>query len=157
MTRRNGFTLLEMLIVLGMVATLAVLAVPGFLQPMSRVEATQAGSCLLELASRLERHRLSADDYAGFDIARAGAACQKRLAERYRFEAGVPGTPDWVGQTTDPIAWQLRVRPVKAGATMADRPACRALVVRDDGRRGVMRDGAGEVVTDPVIIRRCWR
>jgi type IV pilus assembly protein PilE len=157
MTWRNGFTLLEMLIVLGMVATLAVLAVPGYLQPMSRVEATRAGGCLLALASRLEQHRLSADDYAGFDIARAGVACQEGLADRYRFEAGVPGTPDWGGQTADPIAWQLRVRPVQAGRTMAGKPACRALVVRDDGRRGVMRDPAGEVVTDPAIIRRCWR
>lgn len=157
MPEGNGFTLLEMLIVLVIVATLAMVAVPGYLQPMQRVEATQAGACLLELASRLERYRLSEGDYEGFAIDAADVACEARLADRYRFEAGVPGEMGWAVTTTDPVAWQLRVRADGFEAGMGSDRDCRALVVRDDGQRGVMIDTSGGVVTDAGWLRRCWR
>ena len=157
MAERNGFTLLEMLVVLAIIATLAMLAMPGYLQPTKRVEATQAGACLLELASRLERYRLIEADYEGFAIDTAGAACQARLADRYRFEAGVPGETGWAATTTDPVSWQLRVSPLDVDAGMGGYGDCRALVVRDDGRRAVMTGTGGGVVTDSNQVRRCWR
>ncbi|MEX0382243.1 prepilin-type N-terminal cleavage/methylation domain-containing protein [Spiribacter sp. 1M153] len=153
----NGFTLLEMLIALAIVAILALAAVPAYLQPMSRVESTQAGACLLELAGQLDRHRLEGEDYAGFAVAGSDAACRLRLSDRYRFEAGVPGEPTWGGMTTDPVAWQLRVRPRATDGQGAQAPGCAALVVRDDGRRGVMADLAGAVQTAADRVRRCWR
>jgi len=149
--------LLEMLIALAIVGILALVAVPAYLQPVSRVESTQAGACLLELASQLDRHRLKTKAYEGFSVADSPAACRLRLSDRYRFEAGVPGDPVWGGITTDPVAWQLRVRPRAANGRMANAPGCAALVVRDDGRRGVMADLAGGVETAVDPVRRCWR
>jgi type IV pilus assembly protein PilE len=153
----TGFTLLEMLVALAIVAVLAMVAVPAYLEPVGRVESTQAGACLLELAGQLDRHRLETSDYEGFAVAGSSAACRLRLADRYRFEAGVPGEPAWSGVTTDPVAWQLRVRPLAADGRMANAPGCRALVVRDDGRRGVMADLSGGVETAAERVRRCWR
>ncbi|MEX0449465.1 type IV pilin protein [Spiribacter sp. 221] len=153
-----GFTLLEMLVVLTIIAILATLAVPGYLQPVERVRSTQAGACLLEIAGRLERHRAHRGTYAGFAPMESGASCIESLSQAYVFEAGVPDEADWVAMTADPIAWQLRARrrtdtspPVSAAST------CMALVYRDNGQRGVMMLSSGPVLTDPASIRACWR
>ncbi len=158
MRRRTGFTLLEMLVVLTIIAILATLAVPGYLQPVERVRSVQAGACLLEVAGRLERHRLREGSYAGFAPMESGAACIASLSPAYVFEAGVPDEADWVAVTADPIAWQLRAR-LRGDATPAASaaPACMALVYRDNGQRGVMPVSSGPVLTDSASIRACWR
>ncbi len=158
MQRWMGFTLLEMLVVLTIIAILATLAVPGYLQPVERVRGVQAGACLLEIAGRLERHRLRQGSYAGFAPMQSGAACIQSLSQAYVFEAGVPGEADWVDVTADPVAWQLRARRRTDAASAATAaPACMALVYRDNGRRGVIAATGGPVMTDTASIRACWR
>ena len=153
-----GFTLLEMLVVLTIIAILATLAVPGYLQPVERVRGVQAGACLLEIAGRLERHRLREGSYAGFAPMQSGAACIDSLSPAYVFEAGVPGGTDWVSVTADPVAWQLRARRrTNAASAATTAPDCMALVYRDNGQRGVMMSGSGPVRTGSASIRACWR
>ena len=157
MQKRRGFTLLEMLVVLTIIAILATLALPAYREPLERVRGSQAAACLLEIAGRLERHRLREGSYAGFAPARADIPCRDSLADTYAFEAGVPGASTWGHVTTDALAWQLRARrrAATAGASAAVS-TCPVLVYRHDGQRAVMASAGGALVTDRAAIQRCW-
>lgn len=150
--RRNaGFTLIELMLALGILALLVTLAVPAYRAPLERAERGQAGACLVALGAILERHAIVEGDYEGFVPGAVDLDCRRALEGVYVFEAGVPGDAGWTAETRHPHRWRLRARREAAGA--ADR--CAILVYDDAGIRAVMT-WAGEVIEDPVALRRCW-
>jgi type IV pilus assembly protein PilE len=53
--RRQGFTLIELMITVGIVATLAAIAVPAYQSQIRKSRRTEARTALLDLAGRAER------------------------------------------------------------------------------------------------------
>lgn len=156
MSAQKGFTLFEVMVVLSIVAMLAVLTIPSFQQPLDRVARTQAGACLMQLATALERYRTETGAYQGFVIDGNETACVAEQAERFVF--GFLDEPDHglSPMAPDTPYWTLRADAVGQGS-MDDRAesACAALSYESTGRRGAV--GAdGLVLEDAEAIRRCW-
>jgi type IV pilus assembly protein PilE len=61
--RGCGFSLLELLVALAIVATLAALAQPAYRRLMLRVHRTEAASALMQVAAMQERHQLQHQTY----------------------------------------------------------------------------------------------
>src|SRR5687768_7739221 len=71
--RARGFTLLELMIVVGIVAILASLAVAGYDHAMRKTRRVAAQGCLTEAAQALERHYTTTMTYVGAVIPRCSA------------------------------------------------------------------------------------
>lgn len=156
MSQPNGFTLLEMLVVLTIVATLALVAVPGYRQPTDAVMRTQAGACLIRIAGSLERHRAQTGTYAGFAIDGRRNGCVASLADRYAIGFADASGDGLATQVPDTPFWTLRADALADAATgAAAGVACGSLIYESTGRRGAI--GAdGSVLADPDAIAQCW-
>jgi type IV pilus assembly protein PilE len=64
MTRRSGFSLVEVLVVLAMLAVLASIAVPGYQAQVRRTRRAEAVAAMLAIQQAQERWRASHPDYA---------------------------------------------------------------------------------------------
>ncbi|WP_192906692.1 type IV pilin protein [Luteimonas marina] len=65
-TAARGFTLIELMITVGIVAVLAGIAYPVYNDSIRKGKRGQAKAALVELAQRAERHRTVQGSYAGF-------------------------------------------------------------------------------------------
>ena len=61
---QRGFTLLELMIVVGIIAILAAIAIPSYQSYMTRAARTKATRALMDLAGREERYYYSNNRYA---------------------------------------------------------------------------------------------
>jgi type IV pilus assembly protein PilE len=64
--RERGFTLIELMVVVGIVAILVSIALPSYQDSVRKGRRGQAKSDLVELAQRAERYRTVNNTYAGF-------------------------------------------------------------------------------------------
>ncbi len=80
--RAAGWTLIELVVALLIVAVLASLAVPGYRNHALRAHRTEAKSALLDLAAAQERFYLHHDRYAGSFTASAVASGDQAADER---------------------------------------------------------------------------
>lgn len=134
-TRQSGFTLIEALIALAVVAILASLAWPSFAGVLQRSRRIEATSALMQVQLAQERWRSAHASYAvdlpalGFDT---------RLAAHYRLAITASG------------AHGYRVVATAIGMQAADT-ACRTLVLTLDAGRSVL----GSSGSAPANV--CWR
>ncbi|MDK2970460.1 MAG: ral secretion pathway protein [Candidatus Sumerlaeota bacterium] len=63
MRRFSGFTLIELLVVVAIIAILAAIAVPNFLEAMTRAKVSRTKSDLRTLATALETYRIDKNRY----------------------------------------------------------------------------------------------
>lgn len=63
--RNSGFTLIELMIVVAMVAILAAIALPSFADQMRKSRRSEAVSAMQDAQLRLERYRVDHANYAG--------------------------------------------------------------------------------------------
>ncbi|KEQ15009.1 type IV pilin protein [Endozoicomonas numazuensis] len=65
MKKNNGFTLIEMMIVVAIIGILAAIAVPSYNQYVQESAIADARASLLGLANAMERHRAQTGSYLG--------------------------------------------------------------------------------------------
>ncbi len=116
----RGFTLVELMIAIAVIAILAAIAYPSYEQYVLRTHRAAARSCLVELAQWMERYYSSHMTYAG--AALPSTACQADLAARYTF--GLDGSPT-------SAAYRLKAQPI--GTQMRD--SCGALTIDQRDQR----------------------
>lgn len=67
-TRASGFTLLELMVVVGIVAILAAIALPSFADQMRKSRRAEAVAGLQDAQLRLERWRVDNKDFTGSGV-----------------------------------------------------------------------------------------
>lgn len=151
MKGHKGFTLLELLTVVVIVAILAASSIGGYREYVRRANRVDATSALLRLAAAQERFYLQNDHYA------------TTAAELAAPPPGGLGTP-----ATDRGLYDLAIAAGTGGAAVAytatataspsasqrDDADCRTLSIDQTGRRGARDAGGSE---SAAIIGRCWR
>lgn len=148
-----GFSLIELLVVLTLIALLASIAWPNLRQPIDRAQRTQAGACLLQLGAWIEREARQGQAYAGIDIRNAGIGCARSLSQAFVFKLSAPGQAHWAFVSTDAHRWQLLAQ--RRDRTPSPNNQCLGLVYRDNGARGVLK-ADGNVAWDGQNRRQCW-
>src|SRR5215831_5990844 len=86
--KKNGFTLVELMVAVAIVAVLAVIAVPAYNQYVRRANRTDATNTLMQDAQALERCYSQSFAYAGCAGAAVGAATS--IAGKYTVTIAVP-------------------------------------------------------------------
>lgn len=120
--RLRGFTMIELVIVMGVVAILATLGYPAYQQYVQRANRSAAQAYLIEAAARQQQRMLDTRAYAA-SLAELRLPVPEKLAARYgvtlELQAGLP--PGFT------------VTAAPTGAQAGDR--CGALRVDDQGTR----------------------
>lgn len=144
MNTNKGFTLIELMIALAIVAILAAVAVPNYQSYMIKTRRVIAGACLIELSQFMERFysmNLRYDkDKDGTDVALPNTQCRTDLNGYYTFSIA----------TTPAIAARSYVlQAVPQGAQSSKDPkACGTLTINQTGQKTAA--GATTKVAD------CW-
>lgn len=145
MKRQWGFTLIELMIVVAVVAILAAIAYPTYQDSVRKSRRADAQAVLLEAAQWMERFYTENNRY---DQTRAGVAVAlpvplqtspKEGATKYYDIAFNPNPP---GQN----AFTLRATPRATGGQ--NRDFCGGLTLTNTGAKGVLGAGA--------TVERCW-
>jgi type IV pilus assembly protein PilE len=90
---QGGFTLIELMIVIAIVAILLAVALPAYQSQIIRGHRSAAQSQMLDIANREQQHLLSNRSYIDHDaMAATGYALSTRVAEHYGYTIVVPGS-----------------------------------------------------------------
>ncbi len=107
---QRGFTLIELMIGVAVVAVIAAIAYPSFTEHLRKSRRAQAQQALMDVALRQQQFLLDTRAYAG-TLAEAGVALPTGLAAHYTvtLSVGDPATPSFTvtatpqgGQAADP-------------------------------------------------------
>lgn len=119
--RTRGFTLIELMVVVAVVAILASIALPSYQDSVRKGRRGQAKSDLVELAQRAERWRTVNNTYVGFVVTGVDAQSPREGTAHYTVAIGnqaantftLTATPQG-GQTNDARCMTLTIN--QAGA-----------------------------------------
>lgn len=64
-TKQQGFSLLELMIVVVLIGVISAIAIPSYTNHVTKTRRVEAQSALLEFANAMERHRLRSGTYLG--------------------------------------------------------------------------------------------
>lgn len=146
--RVGGFTLIELMVVIAIVAILMALALPSWRTYVDRGKRTDAKSQLLQAAQYMHRFYAANDSYSA---ARDGASIKTLIPDNLR-KSPITGatlyTLDTDTSTFSPSELTLRFRPSATGSMSAD--PCGTLVLDHTG---------GKTVENNTTMTRadCWR
>jgi len=134
MNTQKGFTLLELMIVVVIVAILAAVAIPSYQSHMIKTRRVTAAACLQEMAQWMERSYTTAMSYA--DLTLPAMQCSTDLTDYYTFSL------------TDQTARTYAISAAPQGAQSTGDPlACGTLTIDQAGQKGA---GATDVSA-------CWK
>ena len=133
---QGGYTLIEIMIVVAIVAILAAIALPGYQESVRKTWRNKATSCLTEMAQSMERRFTAAMSYTGPALPGNACVVEDGMAARYAFDFVAPPTDN---------AFTLRATP--QGAQIADA-LCAIMTINQVGVRTVSGTGG---------VNDCWQ
>jgi type IV pilus assembly protein PilE len=121
MNRQQGFTLIEIMIVVAILAIIAALAIPSYSDYMARTRRGTAAACLLEVGQLVERYYTKNLTYELFTIPTAPKMeCQKALEDYYAFDFNEPVPTVGYTVTATPTPNQLAQDKNRCGTLTLD-------------------------------------
>ena len=146
MQQNKGFTLVELMIVVAIIAILAGVALPSYQEQLSVSRRADAQSALISFANAMERYYTENNTYT----AAATAGADTGTPTIFSTEAPLDGATKYYDLTIFAAAastYELRAAPKNNQAN----DQCGTLTVTHTGVRGLNSQDAGIVVND------CWR
>ena len=131
-----GFTLIELMITVAIIAILAAIAYPSYVNHVTKTRRAAATACLMEAAQYMERHYTTNLSYEKATL--PAMQCANELADHYIFE--FRGTPT-AG------AFNVRARAIGSQATRDTQ--CGDLSLNQAGTKGAGDNAAATVAA-------CW-
>ena len=143
--RNKGFSLIELMIVLVIIAILVTIAYPSYREHISRGRRSDGQSALLDLASRLERYYSQQNSYIGATVGTGGA-------NDIRSSNTSPEGWYTLSITTQTAsAFTIRATPRNAQST--DDRRCQTLTLTNLGVKGIT---AGPSGSPTGTVTQCW-
>lgn len=92
----NGFTLIELMVVVAIVGILAAIAYPSYINYITRANRTEAKTMLFDYAQRMERCYTQTNTYAGCpdNTTFFGSETWPRTSENGHYSIAKPADPD---------------------------------------------------------------
>ncbi len=146
MNTQKGFTLLELMIVVVVVAILAAIALPNYQSHMIKTRRVAAAACLLEISQWMERSYTVAMTYTG--LALPAMQCSGNLAGYYAFNLAVIDARNYSLSAT-PQGAQANNDPDSCGTLSIDQAGQKTTRGNPDPD-GVPTAGGGDV-------SKCWK
>lgn len=135
-SRQTGFTLIELMIVVGVVAILSAIAIPSYRQHVIKTRRAAAAGCLLEVSQLAERQyttTMAYDAPAVPDI--TGMQCRNDLANFYNIILAVPSATTYTASA-------------QPNGTSQNDPKCGTLSTNQTGAK--MKSGTA------ATVQECW-
>jgi len=149
MAANRGFTLLELMIVVALIATLTAIAVPSYSNYRERSDRSQAKSDLSAAAAAMERFKMQGFTYSG---ATAGTAATSTIPSRspitgtikYNIQFVIPG-PTLTATNTLPTSYEI----IATSTREMDGKAAKqeVLKINERGQRCYLK-GTGTAITN---------
>lgn len=131
-TQTQGFTLIELMIVVAVIAILAAIAYPSYQSHIIKTRRATAAACVIELAQFMEREYTTNQSYADAVLPNADTGCQNDLNGFYGIAFPSP-----------PTATAFSITATAQGV-QANDTQCGNLTINERGTKSVSVSG-----TDP--------
>ena len=145
--RSRGFSLIELMVTVSIVAIIAAVAIPSYRQYVRRANRVDATAALLRLASNQERFYLQNNTYASNDLLDDAPPAGLGFTGTERGFYSVTLAPAGGGY----VAGYTATATVVAGEDQSDDDDCVTFTVNEQGLRTAANSGAGN------NTERCWR
>lgn len=137
--RQDGFTLIELMIVVAVIAILAAIAYPNYQEYLRKSRRAECAAVLVGVANAMERRFSTANSYAGGWPAGQPVQCPR--------DGGAPYYN--VGFAEDePTATTFIIEAVPTGVQTGDK--CGTFTLDNTGLKGLSGEATG------VTVRACW-
>lgn len=148
MKGQTGFTLVELMIVVGIIAILAAIGFPAYSDYVVRSNRVDAQARMLQLATNLERYKSQQLSYKGVTLAmiNGGSSAFPATGEA-KYDLTLNLTPDGADV---PTGWNLVATPAKGSPQVGDG----AMVIDSQGRR--CWDKADDTTCDVTDASKAW-
>lgn len=132
----SGFTLIELMIVVLIIAVLAAISYPAYLNYTVQTRRAAATACMLEMSQFMERFYTTNMTYEGGAAARPQTTCERELAAFYDIDVAA-----------NPTATAFSVVATPLGQQLSRDTKCGTLTVNQAGTQSVSGSGS---------VRECW-
>lgn len=144
MTRKRGFTLIEMMIVLAIIAILAAIAYPAYSRYAYRARRDDGKNLLMHIATAEERHYSTYNQYTD-DLTDLGYASENSVPSQKGYYTASVATPGTGSHSRPPPRRRTRKRMMHAVLSVSTTPApsCRASRTPQPTATAAAGDSAG--------------